>query len=613
MATTPHEIILSTSNMLFFTQNLFAHDITHDAHPGKLGKLRGPAAIGTSPPDIQKHYSESKFGGSKKYKGGASDDVSSELYLANLKSILIDMNDTIPNNLFMAANRTRQATSSYDFENSLIVIIDIDNIIKNYKKSRYFLLSQNKLFDANGSVNPDLDIDYPSNIYINGKVFDAFNIDVNIGSSGGMGMGNLYTISMATTYIDEDTNIQQTEAYSISFYKDNYDKDKSFNLTVNTSDGVTQYAYKQLSPTDLYTYLDTNQDSVYIKQITDWADLQTLYTINPDEYDDDIFIKFIDYYTGSSMINVQIFNEFIQSLFTYIVDPMNDIQLKNIIDKFVKVATYISQIYSTLFKLEQGDLNLNEPFLGIVGTIVSSFINNHVAASMSVESMKQFIDSLSVYYQNNTNIHRIQSLQSLQSQNNDILEHFIKLDIVMQSIILNLNITNEALKGGSNYKIGGTSGGTTDYTYQPFFIDSNIVDNIRSISSPDTYNSLMPVIFPWQTDVGPMNFRSWVQKAGKSSNILSFVKSVKIPDIPNIQEAMSNTKSFATSYINSLDTSLYYFFTGLDINGDNDVPYEGLINELGIILDGIQNDNIVSFTQLYTRLTQLPATDFTYP
>ena len=610
MATTPHEIILSTSNMLFFTQNLFAHDITHDAHPGKLGKLRGPAAIGTSPPDIQKHYSESKFGGSKKYKGGASDDVSSELYLANLKSILIDMNDTIPNNLFMAANRTRQATSSYDFENSLIVIIDIDDIIKNYKKSRYFLFSQNKLFDANGSVNPDLDIDYPSNIYINGKLFDAFNIDVNVGTSGGMGMGNLYTISMATTYIDEDTNMSQTEAYTINFYKDNYDKDKSFNLTVQTSEGVTQYAYKQLSPSDLYTYLDTNQDSVYIKQIADWADLQTLYTINPDEYHDGLFIKFIDYYTDPSMLFYKLFNEFIQSLFTYIVDPMNDIQLKNIIDNFVKVAIYISQLYSTLFTLKQGDLNLNEPFLGIVGTIVSAFINNHVAASMSVESMKQFTDSVSVYYQNNINLQRIQSLQS---QNNATLEYFIKLDIVLQSLILNLNITNEALKGGSNYKIGGTSGGATDYTYQSFFIDNNIVKNILSISSTDTYNSMMSVIFPWQTDVGPMNFRSWVQTAGNPSNILSFVKSVKIPDIPNIQEAMSNTKSFATSYINSLDTSLYYFFTGLDINGDNDVPYEGLINELGIILDGIQNDNIVSFTQLYTRLTQLSATDFTYP
>ena len=409
--------------------------------------------------------------------------------------------------------------------------------------------------------------------------------------------------------MDTDTNIQETEVYTIYFNKDNYRTDKTFNLTVNTSDGPIQYIYKQISPTELYTYLDTNQDSVYIKQITDWADLQTLYTINPNEYTDDIFINLIDYYTGSGMINVSLFNDFIQALSRYTVNPINETYLNDVLGKYIALGTYVSQLYSTFFTLE-GDWNSDTNFLDMTGTLISTFINNHIDTSTSVESMKQFTDSLSVYYRNNTNKYIIEQLQQ---QNNDKLIPFITLDNIMQSVILNLKITNEVLKGGSGNKIGGTSGGTTDYTYQPFFIDTFTVNNIISINSYEQYTNMLTTIFPWQPDVGPMNFRSWVQTAKNPTNVLSFVKSINIPDIANIQEAISNTKSFATSYINSLDTSLYYFFTGLDINGDNDVPYEGLLNELGIILDGIQNNNIDAFTPLYNRIAQLSTTDFTYP
>jgi hypothetical protein len=308
----PTEILLTTQNMVFFLYNLLGHDIVHDAHPNKLGKIRFPETFAnlTGTKTVKITSSSSLAGGQR----GGGDDDEYEIDLDNLedleyleneenkpitdnskKDIIYSIGEELISKRMLFGTRSFSRRENTIWQNKTFLIIDIPYIVNVYTKKQ----------NSTSKINPFsiARVNYPGNIYYNGKIINPLDIEVSVSDESSSRPTFIVKWSDDTSYYKVTFNsgikLETTKSADINYINDltlREFSDETYTTVKKTIQfelicpGGDQRNTELTICEEFKDYYTELGDDFFYDAFTDYMRNETYYNV---EGYDDIFIKYI--------------------------------------------------------------------------------------------------------------------------------------------------------------------------------------------------------------------------------------------------------------------------------------------------------------------------------
>ena len=383
--------------MYFYILNLFAHDITHDAHPFGIGHERLLKAFG---------YIHS--GGSKKQKGGNPTKQQIDTKIENSSNVVIDSivkdltNTNSDYSLFFLRDNDRALRiyrrqiqkqddetglndNFFNFQSEKIKTIILDN--NQIKKLNDFTAR-----DSDARYNTDYYLCYEQEkayigkIYIDGIVFEEDNIITQYLS--GIFRKNVKLILNKDAEDNEDTSL----IIEILIYNNSLNVTRRINNETQHTirldyDKVTQSNFSEIK-------------KLKLENLANWQAKMSIENINKDEIITNYIEKYILLCSGVPELDT-IYDTFMNSIVDMIFIESIETNLHTLNDISLQIIESISLIINN----SEYNLQTVSLYKVIINILISKYLrNSEINIDQFVRKIEQIIHYIETYYLQNRGI-----------------------------------------------------------------------------------------------------------------------------------------------------------------------------------------------------------------